>query len=757
MHDVGQAIERISMLLAGLFCLGLVFLFVVTVVWTLMLRARHPGRKWLHVPLFGPPVSRPWEHRVPPARRGHCLECATELPPDSPDGLCPQCLLKGGLSSAADHPPEERKRGTTPYPGPFTAPDPAELAVHFPQLEIVELIGQGGMGAVYKARQTKLDRLVALKILPSEWGKDPAFAERFAREARTLARLNHPNIVAVHDFGESGGLYYLVMEYVDGLNLRETMNAGRLSPEEALAVVPQVCDALQYAHEEGVVHRDIKPENILLDRRGRVKIADFGLAKLLNRPRAEFTLTGSRQVMGTADYMAPEQRLRPLEIDHRADIYSLGVVFYEMLTGELPLGRFAPPSQKVGVDARLDEVVLHALETDPEQRYQSISAVKLDVESITGGAAPVVRAVVPAGDGRKDAVLEEALAQVQGPAAGLMLAGFLGPLTWAVPFLFLLICTVVDPLNRLAPRDFFNPRNGEPPPFVFLVVFFISLVPGGILVVGARRMRRCEAYELSVIAAVTALLPITGLIWLLSLPMGLWALLILFKRQVRDGFALKLRRQFPAAPGAREGTASSLRSRVRSRLIAPAVALILTGILQGACQVLLVIPVGVGVLAADYWLLSGGNTPRHAPVGELIVLGIPAFLLVAAWFFFGLYVASTMVRAGVTMLRLGSYRLAVKGSVLAMIPCTLTSLLTIPAGIWAFIVLSDPEVEAAFPPGGKRRILPPPPPARRPTGPVRRKARSFLDSMLAMFITRPGKDRPDPVEEREGERLPGAP
>src|SRR5207237_7825332 len=149
-------------------------------------------------------------------------------------------------------------------PGPFEAPTPAELAGRFPQLEVLELIGQGGMGAVYKARQTKLDRIVALKVLPPEWGTDPAFAERFAREARALAKLNHPHIVAVHDFGEADGLFYLVMEYVDGVNLWQLLLDGQLPPEEALKIVPQICEALEYAHEEGIVHRDIKPENILL-------------------------------------------------------------------------------------------------------------------------------------------------------------------------------------------------------------------------------------------------------------------------------------------------------------------------------------------------------------------------------------------------------------------------------------------------------------------------------------------------------------
>lgn len=256
----------------------------------------------------------------------------------------------------------------------------------FPQLEILELIGRGGMGAIYKARQPALDRFVALKILPPQRSIGPNFAERFNREARALARLNHPNIVAVHEFGRVDNLHFFLMEFVDGVNLRQLEQAGRLSPRQALEIVPQICDALQYAHDEGVVHRDIKPENVLVDRKGRVKIADFGLARILNDPPATLRLTGEGQVMGTPHYMAPEQVERPLEVDHRADIYALGVVFYEMLTGELPLGKFAPPSRKVEVDVRLDDVVLRALEKEPALRYQHASDVKTGVEQIASTA-----------------------------------------------------------------------------------------------------------------------------------------------------------------------------------------------------------------------------------------------------------------------------------------------------------------------------------------------------------------------------------
>jgi serine/threonine-protein kinase len=256
------------------------------------------------------------------------------------------------------------------------------LAELFPQLEILEILGCGGMGAVYKARQRSLDRLVALKILTPARARDGAFAERFTREARALARLNHPHIVDVYDFGEAGGVFFVLIEYVDGVNLRQAMQAGGLSPRDALSIVPQICEALQFAHDEGVVHRDIKPENILLDQRGQVKIADFGLAKLLDQ-EAGGTLTDTHQVMGTLRYMAPEQMEGSREVDHRADIFSLGVVFYEMLTGELPLGRFAPPSEKAQIDARLDEVVMRTLDKEPELRYQQASDVKTDVEKIS--------------------------------------------------------------------------------------------------------------------------------------------------------------------------------------------------------------------------------------------------------------------------------------------------------------------------------------------------------------------------------------
>jgi serine/threonine-protein kinase len=394
----------------------------------------------------------------------NCPDCGARLAADAPSGLCPACLMKIAMASGSVAGGE---RG-----GEFVVPAAADLAPLFPQLEMLDFIGRGGMGAVYRARQKELDRIVALKILPPGAGDPGAFAGRFAREARALARLNHPGIVTIHEFGMvegvlssakpdsgSGGtdvgggehagrpgtgegmkaasgdgtpdaaipaqqLYYFIMEYVDGVTLRQLLDAGRMKPGEALAIVPQICEALQYAHDRGIVHRDIKPENILLNREGRVKVADFGLAKIVaqepcsagwqpavsptgSRPggqdsgASEFPTTGglpirdtagcqpapqdltdAGRIMGTPQYMSPEQVTAPGEVDHRADIYALGVVFYQMLTGELPGKTIEPPSKKVSIDVRLDEVVLRALEKKPELRYQQASVLKTQVETI---------------------------------------------------------------------------------------------------------------------------------------------------------------------------------------------------------------------------------------------------------------------------------------------------------------------------------------------------------------------------------------
>jgi serine/threonine protein kinase len=307
-----------------------------------------------------------------------CPHCHTAIPEHAPGGLCPACVLRDADEAAIDA---------------SAAPSLEEVAAAFPKLEILRLIGHGGMGYVYQARQAELDRMVALKILSPPLRHDPAFEERFAREARVLGKLQHPNIVTIYEHGESGGYFYLMMEFVDGVNLRQAMNAGRFSPEQALAIVPAICDALQSAHAQGVWHRDIKPENILLDHAGRVKIADFGIARILGDPECNFTLTRTGGLLGSAAYMAPEQYEKPHSVDHRADIYSLGVVIYEMLTGELPLGRFPLPSQRATVNARIDEIVMRTLEKERELRQQSANEVKTDMcaAAMPGGSSDQVK------------------------------------------------------------------------------------------------------------------------------------------------------------------------------------------------------------------------------------------------------------------------------------------------------------------------------------------------------------------------------
>ncbi len=308
-----------------------------------------------------------------------CPKCGATISADAPQGLCPKCLLQQASF------PTEATSGGRQRPEP---PAVEAVSAAFPHLEILGLIGRGGMGFVFKARQPKLDRLVALKILAETLSADSSFAERFTREGRALARLNHPNIVTIHDFGQAGAFFYLLMEFVDGVNLRQAMQARQVTSAEALAIVPQICEALQYAHSEGILHRDIKPDNILLDAKGRVKIADFGIAKLLNETSGQDSLTGSGATLGTVHYMAPEQIERPNEVDHRADIYSLGVVFYEMLTGELPIGRFPAPSEKSSVDPRLDKVVFKTLAKEPAKRPQSAGELGTEVQTISHSGEP---------------------------------------------------------------------------------------------------------------------------------------------------------------------------------------------------------------------------------------------------------------------------------------------------------------------------------------------------------------------------------
>jgi serine/threonine protein kinase len=241
------------------------------------------------------------------------------------------------------------------------------------------------MGAVYEAVQPELDRRVALKVLPSEGSEDVVGVERFRQEARLLAKFDHPHIVRVHNAGHERGLFFLVMELVDGANLRELIGGGRLPPDDSLRIACEICEAVAFAHEQGIVHRDLKPENILVDDRGRVKIVDFGIAKWTGADRASsVTLTGTDVRIGTPRYMAPEQSRSDAVVDEKADIYALGVVFYELLTGEAPQVDYLPPSKRAKVDRRWDLIVARCLKADPAQRYASVTDLHRELRQLTG-------------------------------------------------------------------------------------------------------------------------------------------------------------------------------------------------------------------------------------------------------------------------------------------------------------------------------------------------------------------------------------
>jgi len=627
-----------------------------------------------------PPVSRPLATQPPaPAAPAEppvspadlsktevmprkCPQCHASLPADAPEGLCPACLLQRGFATENGAP--------TAQPG-FEPPPMEELAKLFPQLEILECLGRGGMGAVYKTRQPRLDRFVALKILAPEKQHDPQFAERFEREARALARLNHPNIVTVFDFGEVAGRFYLLMEFVDGLTLRQVLQGRKLAATEALSIVPKICEALQYAHEHGIVHRDIKPENILLDKQGRVKIADFGIAKIAGLESKDFSLTGAKDVMGTPHYMAPEQLEQPQTVDHRADIYSLGVVFYEMLTGELPLGKFAPPSQKVNVDVRLDEVVLHALEKEPARRYQHASQVKTDVETVTSSTG------------------------AGGPAPAPLL-----------------------PDARTVNND--SDKNILP---AFLLAFFFG-------VFGAHRFYVGKIWtaclQLAGVGGCIALIiacatlgelgqPVTGIaLGFLIVGCLIWATidwLLLVCKAFTDDQGKRLTHwvdpvagaAYPAAtpqPGQSPNPLQPMNQVAadRSGLInAPAVALLIVAgwKLMNAFSGMLVLA-GVGGWIAD--IAGLGNF--FAPWGSMAIFSLLLFKLLP----------SLLILFGACqMLQRRSYGWAVAAGILAIISC---SLIGFPVGIWALIVLVRDDVRAAF--GG---TVPPtgtvPPPASR--------------------------------------------
>ena len=280
------------------------------------------------------------------------------------------------------------ERPTEPL-GP-RVPTISQLNEILPNYEVTDLIGRGGMGAVFKAVQPNLDRHVAIKILPiglAEGQDDLQFVERFKQEAKAMAKLNHPSIVHVHDFGEAttpkGTLLYFIMEFIQGSDIREHLKekGGQLKPEPAHSIISDVLDALGFAHESGIIHRDIKPANIMLNLHGRVKVADFGVAKALGAGGDVHTQTN--MMLGTPDYVAPEARDLGSAVDGRADLFAAGAMLYEMLSGKLPRGAFKPASEiSSDIDPRYDDIIVKALQPDPGDRYQTAKEFQEDLDQI---------------------------------------------------------------------------------------------------------------------------------------------------------------------------------------------------------------------------------------------------------------------------------------------------------------------------------------------------------------------------------------
>lgn len=254
-----------------------------------------------------------------------------------------------------------------------------EVSRLFPTYSIHTLIACGGMGAVYQATQRSLDRTVAIKILPREFSTDAAFREGFESEAKAMAKLNHPNLISVYDFGEADGMLFIIMEYVSGKSLFHSAHGLAVDQAEAVSIVIGVCHGLAHAHENGILHRDIKPSNILLDASASPKIGDFGLARALEREIKE-----GEQIFGTPGYTAPEVLTPPFTFDHRADIFSVGVMLHELLTGQLPGEGSASASQTSGCTRLLDAVIFRATHPDPNYRFRSAEEMATELTKISG-------------------------------------------------------------------------------------------------------------------------------------------------------------------------------------------------------------------------------------------------------------------------------------------------------------------------------------------------------------------------------------
>ena len=269
--------------------------------------------------------------------------------------------------------PEDRvqKEGSS-----FRAPESGVLDDLLPGYEVLDLIACGGMGAVYRARQIALDREVAIKILPPEFGADPKFRAGFEAEAKAMARLNHPNLIAVYDFGEAGEYLYCIMEMVKGKSLYHSAHGKAIAPRRVAHLVLGICEGLAHAHEAGIIHRDIKPGNILLAPSRCPKIGDFGLARSVRTDGSESL------PFVTPDYAAPEILRDPGEATKQSDVYSIGVVLSELLTGALPGEEKKAPSHTDGVDAGFDAIVRRAMHPSPAMRYGDARKMAEDLEAL---------------------------------------------------------------------------------------------------------------------------------------------------------------------------------------------------------------------------------------------------------------------------------------------------------------------------------------------------------------------------------------
>jgi len=309
-----------------------------------------------------------------------CQKCGSEI--RQAIGVCPRCILTQAVESiaASDHP----ALGAMAVSG--RCPSIDSLNEQFPDFEFHELLGRGGSGWTFRATQKSLSRSVAIKLISRTTSHAEAL-ERFQREAGILAKLNHPSIVTVHDFGIQDQFLYIVMEFVPGTTLRRLIAPGKLKSERVIGIGKQICDALDYAHAKGLVHRDIKPENILVvssEPEVEIRLADFGISRMALERDSMGGLTRTGLIIGTPFYMAPEQQVPGKSIDRRTDIFSVGVVLYELLTGQLPQGNFPPPSKLSDCNGALDKIVMKALNNDPNLRFESAASLKQSLISIPG-------------------------------------------------------------------------------------------------------------------------------------------------------------------------------------------------------------------------------------------------------------------------------------------------------------------------------------------------------------------------------------